>query len=389
MNILYINDELATNDGSNYHALGILNNLKQTLGAASVRAFPAPIDGSSVQSNHNSFKLRERYKFLMQLIRIVRKTVLSYTRSIKLYRQLAQEQWAPDYVLARSVIFDTTAILTAKLFKAKLIYEVNTPMYYEHCVMNNLPFSKAIEHWEQKILFKADYIYTVSNVCRDMLCEHYRCTRDKFIVIPNGYMEELYQAASTSKEQIRTTVRAAENLTDKFVVTFIGSLKKWHGIDLLCQIADALENNSQIHFVVAGDGQEFGQIEQYCKTHHNMTYKGKLDLQEMSRYLFASDLGIMPYQKADNFYFSPLKMYDMIGAGLPFIGTAQGQIQEICTEFLNQDFLITDSCAASVCRQIECLASNPEKYQAMQSTLKTARKSMTWAARVDALLKQL
>lgn len=389
MKILYINDELATGDGSNYHALGIFQNLTKLLGKEHVRSYPTAMDGSAAPINQKALAFREKHKHLLQPLRLVRKTLQSHIRSRKLIQELKADGFTPTHVLARSVLFDTTAISVAKHFSAKLIYEVNTPMYYEHCVLNKLPLQRAVEYWERRILEKSHGIYAVSAICRDMLCEHYRISAEKFVVIPNGYMEELYPPTPEEQQHIRTSVRTAQNMTDKFVVTFIGSLKGWHGIDRLCEIAGLLEENPRIHFLVAGDGSEHALIEEYCKLHTNMTYKGKLSLQNMAGYLFASDLGIMPYHAMDNFYFSPLKMYDMIGAGLPFLGTRQGQIQEFCETYLSSNFLLPSDLASETAKKILLLSGNPILLTAMREQVLSTRPYATWQARVQELIQYL
>lgn len=389
MRILYINDELATGDGSNYHALGIWNALKASLGENNVRAFPAPADGSGARLNHKILHMKERLKFPLQIIRIIRKNLLSRRRAKQLIRQLETEGFIPTHILSRTVLFDTTALRVSRYFRARLISEFNAPMYYEHGVTGALPLAGAMERWERKILTRSDLIYTVSDVCRDMLCTHYHMPRDKFRTIPNGYMSSLFAADIPERESLRRKIRTQENFPDKFVVTFVGSLKKWHGIDSLCGLAEYLKENKDFHFLVIGDGSEHGQIEDYCRTHDNMTYKGKLSLKKMSEYLYASDLGIMPYHKMEAFYFSPLKLYDMIGAGLPFIGTDQGQIAQICRENLSGDFLFRDCEPELMAEKLLSIASHPETYQAMTKAVRKVRESMSWEARTALLLQEI
>ncbi len=388
MRILYINDELATNDGSNYHALGILNNLKKQLGADCVRSFPAPLDGSKRQVNHEALKRGEKYKLPLQLIRIVRKTILSRTRCRSICRALQAENWTPTHIITRTAIFDTTAIHVAKHFQAKLVYEVNAPLYYEQCIVNRLPFPAAVRNWERTILHKSDLIYTVSDTCRRMLLEQYDCRTKRFVVIPNGYMDELYTLSPRQQTLLRNQIRSREHFETKFVITFIGSLKKWHGISFLCKLAAYFESDSRFHFLVIGDGAEHNTIVQYCREHRNMTYAGKVDSVQMSHYLFASDLGIMPYEETSNFYFSPLKMFDMIGAGLPFIGTNQGQIHEIAS-LLGESFLIRTFSVEQIYSQIVSLAQDRECYCRMQQTLHQFKNQASWQHRAAQLLKAL
>lgn len=389
MRILYINDELATADGSNYHANGILSCLQQLLGAENVQSFPPAVDGSSIHTNHASISRNQKHKKLLQFIRFFRKKIMSHVRCRRIIKNLKKSGWTPTHVLGRTVMFDNTPLLVARHFGAKLVCEVNTPMYYEHCVMNKLPLKASVEHWEEKILGQSDYIYVVSSVCRDMLCKHYHLDAGKFLIIPNGYDKTLYPQDSVSYTDKRNAIRSKEHLEDKFIITFIGSLKPWHGINSLCRIAHVMKEYSHIHFLIAGDGSQRGVVEAYCSSHSNMTYKGKLPLNEMSDYLCASDLGIMPYAFMDDFYFSPLKMFDMIGAALPFIGTNQGQINEICTECLNNNFLINSLDDAELSEQILKIAQTPALYHEMQVLLTEVRTTMTWESRTRTLINMI
>ena len=388
MRILYINDELATGDGSNYHALGIWYNLKKQLGEENVRAYPTPSDGSGARVNRRGIGLREAFRFPLQLLRILRKSYLSRKKSRAIIHKLTKEGFTPTHILCRTTLFDTTALYVARHFHAKLITECNAPMYYEHGVMGKLPLQKAMKSWEKKMLISSQYIYTVSEVCKNMLVKEYELTDSNFLVIPNGY-EPKPGISEEDRAAIRYSLRTAEHLEDKKVITFVGSLKKWHGIDALCALAEAMEQYPEYHFLVIGDGAEYEMIENYVLKHHNMTYKGKLSSKDMYAWLYASDLGILPYHKMENFYFSPLKLYDTIGAGLPFLGTDQGQIHSLCHELLDERFLISDCEPGLMTKKILAVTQSEETYRSMQAGIQSIQSRVTWEERVKTLLLAL
>lgn len=341
--LLYINDELATGDGSNSHALGMLRSFEKILGKENIRAFPQAEDGSVKPMHLNAGRFRKIFRSPLQIIRYFRKRYLSIKKSEFIIAILKNQGFVPSHVIARSTAFDTTAVYLAEQFNARLIYEINTPMYYECGVTQREPLIKPIEKWERQIMESSDFIYTVSSVCRDMLCEHYNLNHEKFLVIPNGYMRELYVETEEERKKIRNEMRRQEHLEGKYIIIFIGSLKIWHGIESLCETAKLLNNEKKIHFIVLGDGDGHDLISDYAKLHDNMLFKGKVSFETMKRYLYASDLGIMPYAPQNDFYFSPLKMFDMIGAGIPFIGTDVGQIKELCSEWKLEEMLIKNN----------------------------------------------
>lgn len=387
MKLLYINDELATEDGSNSHAVGMLQAFESILGKENVVSFPQPQDGSEKPVNLGTNKLKSKFKAPLAVIRYFRKKYLSMKQSNEISKKLDEKDFVPTHILARSTDFDVTAIYVAKNYKAKLIYEINTPMFYERGVIKQEPMIKQIEAWEKRIIDSSDSVYVVSKVCRDMLCDHYHIPKEKFVVIPNGYMGELYHESDGERKKIRDKIRFNEGLTDKFVVTFVGSLKIWHGIRSFCETAQAMETEKDVVFLVLGDGETHDMIADYANTHSNMIFKGKVNLETMKEYLYASDLGIMPYEKKENFYYSPLKMYDMIGAGVPFIGTRIGQIEEYSLSELSDDFLCNNSSVYSFCAAIRNLKSNSFMLENMRRQVNERKAYASWDKRSQNLLQ--
>lgn len=370
MKLVYINDELVTGDGSNSHAVGMLRAFEKILGKDNVYSYPRPQDGSGKPINLGANNLRNRLKAPLAVIRYFRKKYLSIKKSKEICSDLEKKGFVPTHILARSTDFDITAIYVARKYHAKLIYEINTPMFYERGVIKKEPMIGQIEKWEKRIIDASDSVYVVSNICRDMLCNHYSVSKNKFIVIPNGYMDELYHEDEEERREIRNRIRIKETLTDRFVVTFVGSLKVWHGIKAFCETAKAMESDKDVTFMVLGDGEMHDMINDYASTHTNMIFKGKVNLETMKQYLYASDLGIMPYENKENFYYSPLKMYDMIGAGLSFISVPVGQIREFFEETGNMSFCITDTNPQNISKQIRKIKNNKKamKYDSLKYT---------------------
>ncbi|MGG3560518.1 glycosyltransferase [Neobacillus rhizosphaerae] len=389
MKLVYINDELATGDGSNAHALGMLSAFKELLGESNVYSFPLPKDGSKDAANIRNVVIRQKLKVVLQFVRYFRKKINSIKRSKAYIAEMESNGFIPTHVLARSTVFDVTANYVAKYFNAKLIYEINTPMYYEAGEIRKVPMERQMEVWERKIIEESVYVYVVSKVCRDMLCEHYNINTDKFIVVPNGYMEDLYTENDEERQVIRDAIRKKENIIDKFVITFVGSLKVWHGIQMFCEIAEKFQKDSKVHFLIIGDGEMRKEIVNYVQSHDNMTFMGKLDYQRMKQYLYASDLGLMPYNKQENFYFSPLKMFDMIGAGLPFVGTRVAQIEDIVNEFFDANFLVENNNPQLVIKRINNIVIDKEAYSSMEQKVIKNKELFTWKKRAQYLLEKI
>ena len=389
MKLLYLNNELAVSDGCNAHALGMLNAMKRIIGKENIYAFPAPKDCSAKQDNKKLLEIKDNFGALLQVIRYYRKSIKSITLANRIYRDIQKQKFYPTHIWVRSSVFETTAIILAKKTGAKLICEMNTPFYYEWCITRQLPLKRQVEKWEKKLLITVDYIYVVSENLKNMYIRHYGIDAKKIVVIPNGYDKELYADWESEYQDIRCNIRHKEKLDGKFVITFIGSLKIWHGIKRFCEIAKALEKEENIHFMVIGDGEMRTTIENYILHHKNMSFTGKLDYNTMKNYIYASDLGIMPYTINQDFYFSPLKMYDMIGGHLPFISSDVGQISEVCNRQLTSDFLTKENTTEEMVRCIKKIYNNSSIYQKMKDVIDQNQPEFTWDKRALLLLEKV
>lgn len=387
--LLYLNDEFLTGDGSNSHANGLYKSFSSLLGEENVYAFPHPQDGSSKKINHRSEWLKKKFKGPLQLVRFLRKSILSYTKSKTIITELCNSNFKPTIIVCRATVFDVTALYLSKHYKAKLVYELNTPFYYETCLVQKEPLKFAVEKWERKIIEKSDIVYTVSEVSKDMLIERYGVPKAKFCVAPNGFDGDCYTESPEEIKSARLKERAKLKLQNEFVITFLGNLKKWHGIDLLCRVAECYKSCCQVKFVIIGDGEMHDYVENYINTNRNVLYVGKVNKDRVKNLLYASDLGIMPYENSEYFYYSPLKMFDMIGANLPFIGTSVGQIRDICQSNNMNEFLVETADVANYEKAINDVISNPLALADMKEKLASISNNYTWDSCAKKILECL
>lgn len=384
MKILYYNLHLGGFDGSNSHATGILDALVEVYGEKNVLISQ---EIKSREYNHKISKYKNKYSKYVWFLRVIRRMILSRIQLYKIIKKVKKNEFSPNLIYARSVLYDKTPVYLSKKLKCKLIIEHNTPFYYESCIIKNNDSIRRVERFEKYILDKSDKIFFVSEKLRQMIIKNYHYNDiNKFKVIPNGFMKKLYNLSSYEIKKIRHEYREKNYSKDKFVVTFIGSLQIWHGIDLLLNIASQLKKNQDIEFWIIGDGQEREDIEKYIKQNNNVKWFGRLPIKEMRNILYASDMGIMPYKKIENFYFSPLKMFDMIGAKLPFIGLKIGQIDEFCTSNLSDDFLFEEPKSSIIISKILSIKNETKLYKKMKDKIDYIWDSQTWNDRVNKII---
>src|SRR5439155_1688964 len=122
---------------------------------------------------------------------------------------------------------------------------------------------------------------------------------------------------------------------DPFVIGFVGSLKPWHGIqDLLRAFVRLRRRSSAYRLLVVGDGPLRPAIER-IRRREGLTdairVTGNVDYARVPALVAEMDVALAPYPRLSAFYFSPLKVYEYMAAGVPIVASAIGQVTEILT----------------------------------------------------------
>src|SRR5262249_24948202 len=114
---------------------------------------------------------------------------------------------------------------------------------------------------------------------------------------------------------------------------FVGSLKPWHGVgsvlEALARVTLVLPN---AHLLVIGGrrrANEYQQAAGRLGIAGRVTFFGEADHATTARLMSAMDVGLAPYLPQANFYFSPLKLYEYMAAGLCVIASGAGEIARV------------------------------------------------------------
>lgn len=147
---------------------------------------------------------------------------------------------------------------------------------------------------EKKLYALSDYIGCMSPANVRYVIEHNQEVKSgKVEVAPNSY-ERVEQAVLTEDE--RRAIREKHQLpTDKPVFVYGGNLGKPQGIPFLILCLEANKNRTDCHFVVVGNGTEYGKIETWYKSAQpkSVSVFSALPKEDYDRLVRACDVGLI------------------------------------------------------------------------------------------------
>ena len=275
-----------------------------------------------------------------------------------------------DLVYERYSLFSTALAEVAEATGAAGVLEVNAPLIEEQRTHRVLVDEEAAAKALARQVAAATATVAVSDPVRDWVRE--RTGSERVRTVPNGV-------------SITRIVPRPEDIGDP-VVTFVGTLKPWHGVADLLAAAALAKRPWKLRII--GDGPERAALEeQAAGLGIEVDFRGAVAPADMPGQLAGSAIGVAPYPDLggeQQQYFSPLKVYEYLAAGLPVVASAVGQLPQILGEL---GTLVPPSDPAALAAAIDTLAADPVlRGKLGWRGRMQAEEKHSWAGAVDRIL---
>jgi glycosyltransferase involved in cell wall biosynthesis len=260
------------------------------------------------------------------------------------------------------------------------VLEVNAPLIEEQERHRILIDRTSALKVAERVFAAASTIVVVSSEVGEYI-KHLSGTADRVCVIPNGVNTERFRPGL--KPLVPKPARS-------FVVGFIGTFKPWHGLPLLAEaFVELHRRDSSVRLLVGGDGPEreaFERTLSECGALDSTTFAGAIAASRVPNLLASMDVAVAPYPAEENFYFSPLKVFEYMAAGLPIVASAIGQIADVLTDGVT-GILCPPGDSAALAAALLTLRESPELRERLgRAARQQAVARHTWASVIDRIL---
>jgi glycosyltransferase involved in cell wall biosynthesis len=293
----------------------------------------------------------------------------------------------PDFLYERYVRGMSAGSRLARELRLPLIVEMNTSFtfpgeWWEH--------HSAVTPWivaraERQITAAADRVVVVSSHLRD----HFLAAgvpEEKLVLMFNGADARRFRPDADGGEEIRTK----HGLYGNRVIGFVGSLKPWHGVDvLISSLRSCVDELPDLRLVIVGDGPLRGSLEEIVRKaglSEQVVFVGAVPYDRIPAYVAVFDIAVCPAPQTPSSHLSPIKLFEYMASARPVIAARFSDVPEIVKDHEN-GVLVDPGDAADMARAILELGKNPDLCKRLgDSARRDVERSYTWERNAERVM---
>jgi glycosyltransferase involved in cell wall biosynthesis len=306
---------------------------------------------------------------------------LRWMRTGEVRRIVARLQ--PAVVMERYYNFGGEGVMAAAAARAKTVLEVNAPVIdHEGSAKGRIDRALIVEpmrRWRERICARADLIVTPSAAI---------LPRDT----PSRKIVRLEWGADTDRFRPDAPGLPPFERPATSVAIFAGAFRSWHGaVNLVRAMRELHERGrSDVGAVFVGDGPELPAVQDEAADLPSVVFTGAVPHTDMPACLAAADIGVAPFEIGAHrslslgFYWSPLKIFEYMAAGLPVVAPAVDRIPSIVADG-REGLLYDPSHPGALAKALEMLTDPTLRRPLGRAARERAVQEYSWKAHCVAL----
>jgi alpha-maltose-1-phosphate synthase len=267
-------------------------------------------------------------------------------------------------VQERMALYTAAGSAAANALGIPHLVELNSPLPEEAARYRQLDRAEDALELERTVLAGADLVFPVSSPLADYAAE--RGAR-RVEVMPNAVW--LQRFASLPRREDGAPPLAV----------FAGALRPWHGVETIAE-AWRLLGEGAPRLRVIGDGPGREALEGI-----GAELTGAVAHDEVAGLLAEADIGLAPYAPDAPAYFSPLKLFEYLAAGLAVVAADIPGVRDVTGD--DGAILIAPGDAEALAAAVAALVADPQERARLGGHARELAELHTWEQRARRILE--
>ncbi len=306
---------------------------------------------------------------------------LRWTRAGAVARIASELQ--PDVIIERYYNFGGEAIAAAARVRSTAVLEVNAPVIdypgSAKALIDRALLVEPMRRWRERMCRQADLLVTPSAAILPP-----RTPSSKVVVLEWG--------ADTNRFRPGATGTLPFTRPPGILTVFAGAFRSWHGAVHLARAIRELRARGRTDFsaLFIGDGPELTRVRKEAAGLDGVVFTGAIPHEQVAASLAAADIGVAPFDVAAHgplslgFFWSPLKVFEYMAAGLPVVAPAVDRIPSL-VEHGREGMLYQPGEPGALADTLEQLTDSSLRERLGRTARERAVREYSWSAHCRAL----
>jgi glycosyltransferase involved in cell wall biosynthesis len=210
---------------------------------------------------------------------------------------------------------------------------------------------------------------------------------EKVLFLPNGVDTLHYYP-----RPVDTVLKRQLGLEGRKVILYQGTHGHAHGLDSVLRAAKLLEAESDIHFLLIGDGSERQRLEELCKNLNlrNVTFLDPVPIKQLPSYFSLAICGLVSLRDLPHLNRArPAKMFPILASGMPIIFVGRGEGAQLALQ-AKAGVIVPPENPQALATTVLRLVQDPEAVQELGANgRRFVETNLQWSKLVGAWVAQL